>query len=162
MWAGADETALIFAGDHVMAGFKAFAALTRQDRRLFLRALGLVLGVRIGLFVLPFRTLQRLTAKPVLQGATLCPIGRCVWAVRAASRYVPRATCLTQALAGQRILAASGYESHVEIGVGKDEHRRFRAHAWVVCGGEIVIGHEEADQYVSIAAWNANLGGTRS
>jgi hypothetical protein len=82
--------------------------------------------------------------------------------VRAASRYVPHATCLTQALAGQRVLAASGYESRVEIGVSKDEHRRFRAHAWVVCSGDIVIGHEEANQYVPIAAWNASLGGNRS
>jgi hypothetical protein len=145
-----------------MSSLKAFAALTSQDRRLFLRTLGLVAAVRIGLFLLSFKTLQRLTSRPVFQGSPLRPVGRCVWAVRAASRYVPRATCLTQALVGQRILAASGYESRIEIGVAKDERRRFLAHAWVVCSGEIVIGQEQAGRYIPIAAWNANFGGTRS
>jgi hypothetical protein len=145
-----------------MASLKAFVALTSQDRKLFLRTLALVVAVRIGLFVMSFKRLQRLTSRPVLHGSALRPVSRCVWAVRAASRYVPRATCLTQALAGQRILAASGYESRIEIGVAKDERRRFLAHAWVVSGGEIVIGQEQADRYIPIAAWNANLGGTRS
>lgn len=145
-----------------MSSLKAFATLTSQDRKLFLRALVLVAVVRLGLFLLSFKRLQRLTSRPVLQASPLRPVTRCVWAVRAASRYVPRATCLTQAIAGQRILAASGYESRIEIGVAKDDRRHFQAHAWVVCGDEIVIGQEQADRYIPIAAWNANLGGTRS
>jgi hypothetical protein len=51
------------------------------------------------------------------------------------------------------LLARSGYDSRIEIGVTKDEQRRFRAHAWVVCGDEIVIGGAQVDRYVPLAAW---------
>ena len=43
-----------------------------------------------------------------------------VWAVTVVSRYLPGATCLTQALAAQALLTQSGFPSQVEIGVAKD------------------------------------------
>mgnify|MGYP002868468297 FL=1 len=137
-----------------MASLKKFAALSSRDRSLLLRALFLVAAVRTGLFLLPFRTVQRLTARANRRASQIHSVGRCAWAVRASSRYVPGATCLTQALAAQALLAESGYDSRIEIGVTKDEHRRFRAHAWVVCGEEIVIGGAEAYRYVPLAAWD--------
>ena len=70
-----------------------------------------------------------------------------MWAVRAVSRYVPGATCLTQALAAQALLTQSGRDSRIEFAVKKDEQRRFLAHAWVVCGEQIVIGRAEAEGY---------------
>jgi hypothetical protein len=143
-----------------MASLKAFANLSSQDRSLLLRALVLLAAVRTGLFRLPFRTVQRLTARARRRAASIHSAGRCVWAVRASSRYVPGATCLTQALAAQALLAESGHDSRIEIGVTKDEHRRFRAHAWVVCGEEIVIGGAEADRYVPLAAWDTTIGRT--
>jgi hypothetical protein len=73
---------------------------------------------------------------------------------------VPGATCLTQALAAQVLLAQSGYHSRIEIGVTKDDERHFRAHAWVVCGNEIVIGGAEVDRYVPLAAWETTMGRT--
>jgi hypothetical protein len=141
-----------------MASVKAFAALSPQDRRLLLRALFLVAAVRTGLFALPFRTVQRLTARAGRRAAPIHTVGRCVWAVRTASRFVPCASCLTQALAAQVLLARSEHDSRVEIGVTKDEQGRFCAHAWVVCGQEIVIGGAEADQYVPLAAWDTTIG----
>ena len=36
------------------------------------------------------------------------------------SRYLPGATCLTQALAAQALLTQSGFPSQVEIGVAKE------------------------------------------
>jgi Transglutaminase-like superfamily len=140
-----------------MARFKSFAALSAQDRGLLLHALFVVAVVRTGLFLLPFRTVKRLTARTGRRAAPLRSVARCAWAVRASSRYVPGATCLTQALAAQALLAESGYDSRIEIGVRKDEHRRFRAHAWVVCGQEIVIGGAEAYRYVPLAAWDNTI-----
>lgn len=148
------------AGDFAMASLKRFAALSSQDRYLLLRALCLVAAVRIGLFLLPFRTIQRLAARARRRARPIHSVGRCVWAVRASSRYVPGATCLTQALAAQVLLAESGFDSRIEIGVTKDEQRRFRAHAWVVCGEEIVIGGAEADRYVPLTAWDTTIGRT--
>ena len=122
------------------------------------RALFLVLAVRIGLFLLPFRAIQHMTARVGRHASAVHSVFRCAWAVRASSRYVPAATCLTQALAVQVLLAESGYDSRIEIGVNKDERRRFQAHAWVVCRGEIVIGGAEADRYVPLAAWDKTIG----
>jgi Transglutaminase-like superfamily len=156
--AGEHDTARFGAdGDFIMASMKAFAALSAPDRGLLLRALFLVAAVRTGLFLLPFRTVRRLTARAGRRPVPPYSVGRCAWAVRASSRYVPGATCLTQALAAQVLLAESGYDSRIEIGVTKDEHRRFRAHAWVVCGEEIVIGGAEAYRYVPLAAWDASM-----
>jgi hypothetical protein len=141
---------------------KRFAALGAQDRNLLLRALFLVGALRAGLCLLPFRVVQRLTARASRNAAATYPVGTYVWAVRSASRFVPGATCLTQALAAQVLLARSGYDSRIEIGVAKDEQRRFRAHAWVVCGDEIVIGRAEADRYVPLAAWETTIERTHS
>jgi len=143
-----------------MRRLKRFATLGSQDRFLLLRALVLVAAIRAGLCLLPFRVLQRLAGKACTGAAATRPAGRYVWAVRAASRCVPGASCLTQALAAQVLLAQSGYDSRIEIGVTKDEQRRFRAHAWVVCGDEIVIGGAEADRYVPLAAWETIIGRT--
>jgi hypothetical protein len=136
-----------------MRRLKRFAALGSQDRVLLLRALFLVATLRAGLCLLPFRVVQRLTGKACKGAAAIHSVGQHVWAVRAASRCVPGASCLTQALAAQVLLARSGYDSRIEIGVTKDEQRRFRAHAWVVCGDEIVIGGAQVDRYVPLAAW---------
>lgn len=143
----------------IMRRVKRFVASSSQERRLLLRAFFLVGLVRAGLCVLPFRIVQGLTGK-VNAAKTFHPVGRCVWAVRAVSRFVPGATCLTQALAAQALLAQSGHNSRIEIGVTKDAQRRFRAHAWVACGEEVVIGGAEVDRYVPLAAWNTNIGRT--
>jgi hypothetical protein len=140
-----------------MASLKGFAALGSGDRTLLVRAVFWVAVIRAGLFLLPFRTVKRLTARAGRRAAPIHSVGRCAWAVRASSRYVPGATCLTQALAAQVLLAESGYDSRIEIGVRKDEQRRFRAHAWVVCGEEIVIGGAEAYRYVPLAAWDNTM-----
>jgi hypothetical protein len=144
----------------IMRRVKRFVASSSQERRLLLRAFFLVAAVRAGLCVLPFRIVQNLTGKISNAGKTIHPAGRCVWAVRAVSRFVPGATCLTQALSAQTLLAQSGHDSRIEIGVAKDAQRRFRAHAWVVCGEEIVIGGAEVERYVPLAAWNTNIGRT--
>jgi hypothetical protein len=142
----------------VMRRIKKFLAVSSQERRLLLRAFFLVCAIRTGLFLLPFRIVQRLAEKAGGGAATTYPVGRCVWSIRATSRLVPGATCLTQALAAQVLLAQSGHDSQIEIGVTKDQERRFHAHAWVVCGQEIVIGGDGVDRYVPLAAWNTNIG----
>ena len=80
-----------------------------------------------------------------------------VWAVRVASRYVPKSTCLAQALAVQRFLAGSGHSCLVRIGVAKDPILGFEFHAWVECDGRVVIGEADGTSVTShftpIAAW---------
>jgi hypothetical protein len=140
-----------------MRRLKQFASLDRHDRVLLLRSLLLVVAIRAGLCLLPFRMVHRLTASVGKRAVPILPLGRYVWAVRAVCRRVPGATCLTQALAGQVLLTQAGYNSRIEIGVTRDDQRRFRAHAWVVCGDQIVIGGGEADRYVPLAAWETTI-----
>jgi hypothetical protein len=132
---------------------KRFARLNLAEQILLLRALFLVSAIRLGLLMFPFRVLQRFAQRRGQKSNTMYSSGQYVWAVRAVSRYVPGATCLTQALAAQTLLARSGHSSHIEIGVKKDEQRRFLAHAWVVSGDQIVIGGAAADGYVPLESW---------
>ena len=62
------------------------------------------------------------------------------WAIRAAARRVPRATCLTQALALEALLADAGLTADVRIGVARARDGSFEAHAWVVRGDDVLIG----------------------
>ena len=77
------------------------------------------------------------------------PVERFVWAVRVASRYLPRTTCLTQALAAQALLASAGHESSIEIGVANDG-QGLEAHAWLTCRNQIVIGGPEVTRYARL------------
>lgn len=56
------------------------------------------------------------------------------------ARFVPRASCLTQALALQWLLARAGHASELFVGVRQDADGRFAAHAWVSCNQRIVLG----------------------
>jgi hypothetical protein len=56
------------------------------------------------------------------------------------ARLVPRASCLTQALALQYLLARSGHASDLHVGVRTDPAGRFEAHAWLTCNEQVVIG----------------------
>jgi hypothetical protein len=56
------------------------------------------------------------------------------------ARLVPGASCLTQALALQWLLARAGHGCELLVGVRRDDTGRFAAHAWVACNDRIVLG----------------------
>lgn len=127
------------------------AQLTGGEWRILLRA-GLVVGVaRAALWVLAADTARRVVARAAI--GTSGSVAQLTWAVRAVSRYLPGATCLTQALAAQAILSESGFPSQVEIGVAKDGFHRLQAHAWVVCEGQVVLGEQELAHYNPLVVW---------
>ena len=133
--------------DHLSKFFRLPAA----EQLLLVRALALLAAVRIALWLLPFKILQRISAKLVHTGAlsrkeSRFSTDRGVWAVHVASRYVPRATCLTQALAAQILFELDGIPASVRIGVVKEKAGDFQAHAWLESGGKILIGGIDADQ----------------
>ena len=70
------------------------------------------------------------------------------WAVAAVSRSVPKATCLTQATAGQWILARRGFDSIVRISVPPmtNAEGRIAPHAWLIASDTLVLGGD-LDQY---------------
>ena len=77
---------------------------------------------------------------------------RLVWAVGAASRYVPRATCLAQALAIQLVLKQSGRQASLHIGVNGAEGDHLDAHAWVVSQGRVLFGGSNPGSYTHLVA----------
>ena len=121
------------------------------QRRLLLTALGSVIAVRLVLWFFPYGTVRRLTRVPVASTATPPPpvdgrdpiVGAVASAVKSASRYVPRATCLTQALVAERMLARRGRCSTLRIGVARDASGAFEAHAWLEHGDRVIIGGDE-------------------
>jgi hypothetical protein len=68
------------------------------------------------------------------------PAGRIAWAVGAMGRRVPGTTCLVEALAAHCVLRRHGYAPMLSIGVRHGAALTLDAHAWVECGGTVVIG----------------------
>ena len=122
-----------------------FLRLPSTDRSLLIKSVLLVGTVRLGLRLLPFQTVRRLITQLATHALSSqkqeeAPINRLVWAVKVASRYVPDATCLTQALATQVLLSRQGCQTNLRIGVARSAAGQFQAHAWVEKDGVVVIG----------------------
>jgi hypothetical protein len=80
------------------------------------------------------------------------------WAITHASRLVPGASCLTQALSLQVLLGQRGLGSRLCIGVRKSQAKGFEAHAWVESGGRILIGGQqqarEDEKWTPLTSWD--------
>lgn len=136
-----------------MRRLRRYLGLPATERKLFRQALWAVAWVRLGLWLLPFRVVRGWIERPgqVRPAATSkLPAEKIAWAVKAAARYVPRATCLVQALAGRRLCAQAGYASTLHLGVRQTGG--FAAHAWLECEGRLLIGGEEAEEYAELLA----------
>lgn len=118
--------------------------LPRHNRRLLLRTLCTVAGLRLMLWLAPYRVwrpwLERAPRRVANVKGPRPSVSRVAWAVDRTCRFVPGASCLTQALATQRLLSRYGYESQMRIGVARNDTGVFEAHAWVEHNEEIVIG----------------------
>lgn len=124
-----------------------FFALAPAERMLLVRTYGLVWTVRSALWVAPFPLVRRVTnrwsrlrPRPSSPSQTTEQIEAVTQAVARASRFVPRATCLTQALATRILLARRGMASVVRYGAARGADGKFLAHAWVESAGRVVIG----------------------
>jgi Transglutaminase-like superfamily len=122
---------------------------------ILLRAGTLVCAVRVALCIVPFARLRRVVvslAHSRLRPASRYSADQLSWAVRAVSRYVPRASCLTQAFALHILLRREGLASRIRIGVSKDAGH-FEAHAWVESQDRVVIGDSGLQRYAPMMVW---------
>jgi hypothetical protein len=122
---------------------------------ILLRAGILVWIIRLALWIVPFAKLRRVVASVAqsrARRASRYSADQLSWAVRAVSRYVPRATCLTQALVLHILLRWEGLQSRIQIGVSKDAGR-FEAHAWVESQDRVVIGDSGLQRYTPMMVW---------
>lgn len=123
-----------------------FAARAWPDKVLLVRSLALVCIVRIGLWGLSYKTVQRLVDTPLAEQPHASPQAtwayqqRVVAAVEAVGRrLLGSKPCLTQALVARRMLRQKGIDAILRIGVTKDGHELL-AHAWLEREGRVVIG----------------------
>jgi len=145
----------------LMSRLPKLLSLPASDRRLLLRAAAVLGAIRLGLTLLRFPTVHRLVtnaARPATGpgGRAAASPDRIVWAVTTASRCVPRATCLTQALAAQVLLGRHGHAAHLRIGVARGAAGQFQAHAWLESGDRVPIGGLGRTRYVALPAFDGD------
>lgn len=119
------------------------------DRHLLTTTFILLVAVRLGLWLLSFRNLLKLLQKinkPNLilpfQDKSQISTSKIVWAVNAASRYMPGGVkCLARALTAQVLMTYHGHTPELRIGVAKGEGGNLEAHAWIEYQGRVAIGN---------------------
>jgi hypothetical protein len=135
-----------------------FSTLPLSEKFIWLEAVVYLVLARLTLWILPYRLVERGTRRlrswmwrPVVSSevAQVAPI------VVSAARYVPRATCLAQALTAQIMLARRGAPSEIKFGVRTTHEAGFEAHAWLESEGRILIGGSEG-RWVQLPIGNGN------
>ncbi len=127
-----------------------FFKLPKNKKSLFIKSLILIIFIRISLTILPFSKVKKISKifsrsnKDQINNETIEDI---IWSIHVASNYIPRATCLTQAITAQILLYRYHYHSKLKIGVIKKSD--FEAHAWLEINNEIILGKSE-EKYVPI------------
>lgn len=141
-----------------MAAFRTFLRLPKTEKSLVLRAFLYVAAIRVMLWVMPTRSIQRLVDSNSLSSPQSAAVNServqtIVGYVKTVSRYVPRASCLTQALAALLLLRESGQTVEMKIGVAKDDRSGLIAHAWLEKDGQIILGAvPDQRRYVTLEA----------
>ena len=138
-----------------MARLLKLLALPAAEFGLLFKAVFLLLAVRLALWLLPYQLQKRffldldraLLPKPPVCSPSPERIG---WIVGVASRVIPRATCLVQAVVARRLLTRAGHPAELRIGVVKNEQGLFQAHAWTKSGDKVVVGGHEPGYYTSL------------
>jgi hypothetical protein len=137
-----------------MTAMRKFWQLSSAERGLLFEAGLSLLVFRIALWLLPWQRVSRLRWQKGLSRVSRFSVERLEWAVRNASRVIPGASCLTQALALQHLLARAGYPSSIHFGVAKNPDRGFEAHAWVEHeGGTLLNSASEVAHYSRLIAF---------
>jgi Transglutaminase-like superfamily len=129
---------------------KALLQMAGSDRLHLFQVFLLLLLIRLGLGLLPFRVvLKQVQTLGICPGRSSVPsshpaqpISHIVWLVNVSSRYMPGGVkCLARALTTQLLLTQQGYVSDLRIGVAKAVTGELEAHAWIEYQERIVIGH---------------------
>jgi hypothetical protein len=111
----------------------------------------LVGGARLGLTLAPFGLVARVSERLARGPAWLPPehAARIGHRVVRVARWVPGASCLTQALAAHVLLAWHGHASTVRYGV-RPGATGLDAHAWVEHDGAVVVGGPDVGAFIPL------------
>lgn len=128
---------------------KRYLMLSAREKKLLREAFLLIWGMKIAMRFIPFNRICRIAER---SGSGTQPdtgaVERLPWAIEASGRYVPRATCLVRALAGQALFSRYGQRTDLRLGVRKKEKQKdIVAHAWLEYQGRVMIGGEVRDYF---------------
>jgi len=132
---------------------------------LFAEAWLYLAGARLIVFMLPFKKIASFMGihegnnnRPYQETSGNCdykPIGDAI--LRASRRSSWRTKCFEQALAGKFMLKIRGLRSTIYFGVAKSTNdlNSLRAHAWLVCKGQVVTGGGGLDSFTVIGKFKS-------
>ena len=141
-----------------MNRFKKFFGLPDCEKVLLIKALLILATVKLILWIWPsfstrepfFKTPSKLDKSESPQ----IPPDKIIWAVTIAGQYIPRSTCLAQALAAQIMLSRANHPSNLRIGVSRREEGKLEAHAWLESEGRVILGGHELERYTKLPIVN--------
>lgn len=142
---------------HVTRRIRKFLQASRTEKLIFIQALFALAAVTIGLRIFPWLKVQTFLRKQAnqrvrLMKTTRLSVSSIGWAVRAASRVFPNATCLPQALVAEYFLVGNGYPAHLQIGVARKKTGALEAHAWVTSDDQVIVGNlRDLDGFVPLS-----------
>ena len=138
----------------LMNKIRRIIVLPAHEKGIVARALFWLWFFRLRNLILPYRLTKKWLSEevgtyptPGLQNVAI--IKGVTRSVRTCSRYVPGATCLTQALAARAMLRHYGQEANIRLGVIKSEVS-IDAHAWVEIDGRIVLGQSTNSPHYAV------------
>lgn len=99
--------------------------------------------IRIALWTIGYRRIRSMLPVPAETRGSIHYARQVAFGIDRVARFVPGASCLTQALAAQWLLTRSGHRSDIRVGVELKTSGRLAAHAWLICNGEVVLGGSE-------------------
>lgn len=133
-----------------------FLRLSSADKFLLVKTAFLLGTMRLGLRMLPFRTMLGLLARMAKAAPDLHPTDQALadkmtWAVGVAKCYIlGTTTCLAQAFAVKVLLNRRGCQASLRIGVERGGEGQFQAHAWVESQGRVMVGGGELSRYTPL------------
>lgn len=133
-----------------------------HERFLLLESMFLLGAIRAAVLCVPFRLIVRLLRLEPHETPENLPPDRAFatavgWAVAAAASRTPwQSTCLVQALCGLVMLRRRGILCTLCLGVAKEERalEPVSAHAWLRCGGEILVGSGGHERFTLLSAFS--------
>jgi hypothetical protein len=132
-----------------------FLQLSFQEKKFFLQALTLSLGVKIMIFMIPIRYYSKFLPKPVhLNNTNPETIRNLSVALNRCNRHAPWETkCLVEAISAKFLLYFHGINSTIYFGVSKGKDEKLIAHAWLKCGNSIIAGKKGHERFTVVSSF---------
>ena len=149
---------------HVTRSALSVAARRARTAAGVVEALGCLCVARVMVAALPFRRIAAAlgaaeTASPVEVSPRDVERARRVRdVIRHACRWLPlRPSCLVKSVAAMYMLRRRGVEGTLYLGVAVEPGQTLRAHAWVRCGRDFVVGGRDHAQFAEVTSFTRKM-----